>query len=156
MPRYASQTKVSSENSRADIERTLNRYGIDGYRYSSVPGQAMIEFSVHNRIIRFVLPLPKQDEFRLTPKRRNKRSQSDQHSAWEQACRQRWRALLLSIKAKLEAVESQIATFEEEFMAHVVDPQTNKTLKEIVLPQIEANYNGHPKPIALLEGPTCE
>jgi hypothetical protein len=39
-----------------------------------------------------------------------------------QAERSRWRALLLSIKAKLVSVESGIETFEDAFMAHVVMP----------------------------------
>lgn len=34
--------------------------------------------------------------------------------------RRRWRALLLGIKAKLEYVQSGIATFDEEFLAHIV------------------------------------
>ena len=39
-----------------------------------------------------------------------------------QACRQRWRALLLIIRAKLEAVESGITTLESEFLANIVLP----------------------------------
>ena len=38
------------------------------------------------------------------------------HGRWEQACRQRWRALALVIKAKLEAIDAEISTFEEEFL----------------------------------------
>jgi hypothetical protein len=36
--------------------------------------------------------------------------------------RRRWRSLALAIKAKLEVVASGIATFDEEFMAHLVLP----------------------------------
>jgi hypothetical protein len=39
-----------------------------------------------------------------------------------QATRQRWRALALVIKAKLEVVESGISIFEDEFMANIVLP----------------------------------
>ena len=42
-------------------------------------------------------------------------------------------------KAKLEAVESGIATFEEEFMAHIVMPN-GKTVGEMALPLIESAY----------------
>jgi hypothetical protein len=34
----------------------------------------------------------------------------------------RWRALLLMIKAKVEAVESGVVTFEDEWLAHFVLP----------------------------------
>jgi hypothetical protein len=58
----------------------------------------------------------------------------------EVARRQRWRALALAIKAKLEAVESGIATFEEEFMAYIVLPD-GQTVGEFLSPQIEAAYS---------------
>ena len=50
------------------------------------------------------------------------RTAADQQSAWEQACRQRWRALLLIIRAKLEAAEAGISTLETEFLANIVLP----------------------------------
>ena len=40
----------------------------------------------------------------------------------EQACRQRCRALLLIIRAKLEAVESGMTTLESEFLANILLP----------------------------------
>ena len=49
-------------------------------------------------------------------------SKAAQRSAWEQACRQHWRALLLIIRAKSAAVESGITTLESEFLANVLLP----------------------------------
>ena len=46
-------------------------------------------------------------------------------------CRQRWRALNLAIKAKLEAVESGIVTFDQEFLAHIVGP-SGQTVKPLI------------------------
>jgi hypothetical protein len=40
--------------------------------------------------------------------------------AWEQACRSRWRALALIIKAKLEAVDLGITSVEKEFAPDMV------------------------------------
>ena len=68
-----------------------------------------------------------------------KRLNSAAEAAHEQATRQRWRALALSIKAKLESVESGIEQFEEAFMAQIVLPN-GKTVGEWVAPQIEASY----------------
>jgi hypothetical protein len=45
----------------------------------------------------------------------------------------------LVIKAKLEAVESGIACFEEEFMAHIVLPD-GRTVGEHVIPGIAQAY----------------
>jgi hypothetical protein len=53
--------------------------------------------------------------------------------------RARWRALLLVIKAKLESVESGIATFEEEFMAQIVLPD-DQTVGQWVLPEVARIY----------------
>ncbi|MBI2798928.1 MAG: hypothetical protein HYX63_01375 [Gammaproteobacteria bacterium] len=58
----------------------------------------------------------------------------------QQAVRQRWRALNLVIKAKLEAVESGISVFEEEFLAHIVMPN-NQRVGQWMLPQIAAAYS---------------
>ena len=54
--------------------------------------------------------------------------------------RQRWRALALCIKAKLEAVECGITSFEEEFLAHVVMPN-GQTFGKLALAQIERRRN---------------
>jgi hypothetical protein len=48
---------------------------------------------------------------------------------------------LLCIKAKLEAVEAKIETFEEAFLAHVVLPD-GKTVGEHALPAVAAIYKG--------------
>jgi len=56
---------------------------------------------------------------------------------YEQNVRQRWRALLLSIKAKLEAVDAGISTIEQEFLPFVVMPD-GRTFSDHVLPQIES------------------
>jgi hypothetical protein len=60
-------------------------------------------------------------------------------AAWEQACRQRWRALALVVKAKLEAVECGISTFEEEFLAWMMLPD-GSTVGDRMLPQLETAY----------------
>lgn len=49
--------------------------------------------------------------------------------------RQRWRVLLLVIKAKLEAVESGISTIREEFLAYVMTP--GGTLGKRLIPQLD-------------------
>jgi hypothetical protein len=58
---------------------------------------------------------------------------------WEQACRQRWRALNLVVKAKLEAVESGIATFEDEFLAYTMLPG-GATVGQWLTPQLDEVY----------------
>ena len=141
MGTYAKDTNVSSELSRLEIEKTLIRYGATGFAYASEPGRAMVGFCLQGRQVRFILPLPDidDDEFRYTPARRNERTENARYDVWEQACRQRWRALLLVVKAKMEAIETGIALFDSEFMANIVLPGGG-TVGDWMEPQIERAY----------------
>lgn len=138
MPQYAKNTNVSSELSRIEIEKILVRYGAENFAYATTAGKALIGFSLCNRQVKFILPLPKIEDFSLTPTGRQ-RTDKSQYDAWEQACRQRWRALKLVIQAKLEAVECGISVFEDEFMANIVLPG-GQTVGDFMKPQIEAAY----------------
>ena len=112
MARFAARTTVSVDKTRAEIEQTLKRYGATAFAYLTEADRAMILFEAHQRRIRFDLPLP--------PLRDSMTAAS--LKAGEQIHRQRWRALLLCIKAKLESVESKIESFEEAFLSHIVLP----------------------------------
>lgn len=140
-PTYAASTSVSTEASRAEIERTLTRYGAQSFAYGWRADQAMIEFAAHDRRIRFVLVLPDKNDpdFWTTPGGRRQRTADAAYKAWEQACRQRWRALALVIKAKLEAVEASISDFEDEFLANIVLPD-GSTAGGWMRPQIDEAY----------------
>jgi hypothetical protein len=141
MSRYAERTEVTSDRSRAEIERTLTRYGADQFLYAWQEGAAVIGFRMRGRMIRFLLPMPDRDdeEFRYTAVRRYERSREEAAAVWEQACRQRWRALALVIRAKLEAVEAGIVTLEQEFLAQIVLPD-NSTVGDWVGPQVAQAY----------------
>lgn len=141
MSQFAKDTSVSVESSRGEIERTLQRYGAEAFMYGWDTSAAIIQFAAEGRRIKFVLQLPEREskEFWQTPARGTKRAPEAAYKAWEQACRQRWRALALCIKAKLEAVESGISTFEDEFLAHTVLPD-GTTAGEWLRPQIEEVY----------------
>ena len=98
--KYAAQTSVSSEKSKAEIERLLTRYGAASFASGWQGDQATIVFSMKDRRIKFILPLPRRDarEFTHSPKQGYRRSDADAYKAWEQATRQRWRALALVVK----------------------------------------------------------
>lgn len=151
MTRYAERTDVPSDRSRAEIERTLRRYGASAFGYGWDQESAQIMFQIAGRRIAFKLPMPDpQDaEFRLTPTGKA-RAASAQEQAYEQAVKQRWRALALVIKAKLEAVEAGIATLEEEFLAHIVLPD-GRTVGQHAIPRIAEAYDSGAVP-ALMSG----
>ena len=152
MGKYANNTSVSSELSRLEIEKTLIRYGADNFAYATSAGKALIGFTMNDRQIKFILPLPTKEEFSKTPTGRS-RTENSQYEAWEQACRQRWRALNLVIKAKLEAVECGISVFDDEFMSNIVLPG-GQTVSDFMKPQIERAYicGTVPQMLPMLEG----
>ena len=144
MARYAERTSVSVEKSRNEIESTLARYGAASFMYGWDGDGAMIAFVMEvaegKRQVRFHLPLPSRDDRRFTHHSRGRRTADAAEREWEQACRQRWRALSLVVKAKLEAVESGIADFESEFLAYIMLPD-GETVGEWLGPQLAVAYD---------------
>lgn len=117
---YAAKTKVPANQTRTEIETTLKRYGADQFFYGQKPGIVAIGFRAKGRHVRFTMAVP--DETKQA-----------------QSYRQRWRAMLLCIKAKLESVESGIEQFDEAFMAQIILPD-GRTMAEATLPQIAQAY----------------
>ncbi|MBL4907663.1 MAG: hypothetical protein JKX94_09450 [Sneathiella sp.] len=95
MGRFAENTDVSSERSKAEIEKILTRYGATGFMYGWKDDRAMIIFKTSDRQVKFVLPLPDKTsrKFTHTPEKNVQRKPAAMQKAYEQAVRQRWRAL---------------------------------------------------------------
>lgn len=128
---YAVDTKVPVQNTRMEIETTLSKFGATSFAFANQPHKATVMFEYDSRRVRFDLPLP--------------------DIADQRGHRQRWRALFLSIKAKLVSVQTEIETFEEAFLAHVVLAD-GSTVGQMTRPTIEQQYKTG-KMVPLLEGP---
>jgi len=152
MAAYAATTNVSVENSRAEIERTLRRYKADAFAYATEPAKAMIGFRIGGRQVRFMLQMPDPNSREFTQHSRGRREPAAAEKLWEQACRQKWRALALVIKAKLEAVSAGITTIEDEFLAHTVLPD-GSTVGAWMQPQVDEAYRVGSMPQLLIGGP---
>jgi hypothetical protein len=144
---FAEATSVPVERSSAEIERLLVKYGASRFARGWDDTRAYIAFEMRGRGLRIVLPIPSTDDPMFQGKKRAAPSVIRQR--WEQEQRRRWRALALVIKAKLEAVETGIVTFEDEWLAHFVMPG-GKTVGEMVAPELERAYaTGKPTPLML-------
>lgn len=126
--KYATQTKVPISQTRHEIEAILAKYGADQFAYGSreEPRGAAIGFRYAGRNYRFLLPLPARADFRTK-------------ELFDQAERSHWRALFLIIKAKLEAVEREVSSFEDEFLAYTLLAD-GRTLSEEVQPTVRRIY----------------
>jgi hypothetical protein len=131
--RYASGTKVPVEKTRGEIEKLVKTNGASQFAYYDDDTKAVIQFVSHDRMLRFTLPLPGA-LFGVGPRGGNEARR-------EQEIKERWRALLLAIKAKYEAIRSGITEFEAEFLAHVV-VGGNQTVADVVRPRVAEMYKG--------------
>lgn len=108
---YAKGTKVPVGRSRDEIERVLEKVGADAIGIMRDSASAKVAFRLNGR--HYVISL-------LNPA---------EGPRAEQVQRERWRQLLLLLKAKMVAIATGITTPEAEFLAHAMLP-TGDTLAE--------------------------
>lgn len=114
---YAARTDVPLDKSIADIVKTLRKAGAERIAQAEEPGRVAVQCFLNDRLLRFAIGLPDGAQSR----------------------RQRGRALLLVIKAKIESIESGVETFDEAFLANIVTPD-GKTIAQWAIPAIETAY----------------
>lgn len=135
--KYAVDTKVPVVQTRAEIETILTKFGASSFAFAIQDRGATIMFEFNGRRIRFDVKLPKDISEAKTARLH----------------RERWRALFLSIKAKLVSVDTEIETFEEAFLAHVVLAD-GSTVGQATRPAIEQQYKTGKMTPLLLSGPS--
>ena len=127
--RFAEGTDVPVSKTRQDIETMLGKHGahncISGSDFQTRAG--FVAFSLDGRQIRY----------QLRPYEPHEGPGRQRHP--EQYEREMWRALLLVIKGKLEAVRSGVVTTEQEFLANIVMPD-GKLLGQELAPAIHRMY----------------
>ena len=98
--RFAEDTKVPIAQSIEEIRKTIARYDGEQFIYAVTEDRVIVGFSKEGRQVRFQV----------------------EQGADPQNNRRLCRALLLVLKAKLEAVASGVSIFEDEFLANIVLP----------------------------------
>jgi hypothetical protein len=147
---YAKDTTVSVPQSRIEIENTLRRYGADQFLSGWTDGMASIAFSMNGHKVKINLPLPQMTDkkFTMSPTGRD-RSKEQAHKEYEKEIRRLWRSLNLIIKAKLEAIECGVTTFEQEFLSNLILPD-GQTVGERLSPDLNYILNtGHMTPLMI-------
>jgi hypothetical protein len=149
---YAEGTTVSMERSQMEIAAMIRKYGAQSFGTGWDAGHALVTFNAQNRQIRFVLPIAEDwRQFILTKSSRpQRRTEAGAKQAMEKENMRRWRALALAIKAKLEVVETGIASFEHEFGMNIVLPD-GTTVAEHVLREVAVAYELGRPPVSMLQ-----
>ena len=151
---YAKGTTIDFDKSVAEIIALVKRHGAQQIGQFESDRDYALQFTLSDRMIRFRLPLPALGEIPMFNGRRELLTSDQRHGRLDQAKRQRGRALLLVIKAKLESVESGIETIEQAFLAQVVTVD-GRTVHERVSEGLAFEYqSGQPSAaVGLLPAP---
>lgn len=147
---FAADTTVPAERSRAEIDKMLQRAGATQRMMGSddAGGFAFVVFGLVGRQVRLRVPLPKLNSCEFDRDGRGSRRTADaRRRVWEQACRARWRALVLLLKAKLEAISLGLSTPEREFLADIFLPDGRTVYEFLADPLKDAYLNGKMPPL---------
>jgi hypothetical protein len=143
---YAQGTEVSVERTQAELSTLLRKRGAPSVAVGQTAAAGVIQFELEDRQIRFTVPMPDPARLQHT-KTGAQRTEAQLRNALAAEERRRWRALLLVVKAKFEAVESEIVTFESEFLAQTVMPDNQTVLEHVREPIARAYVEGHVRPL---------
>lgn len=150
MSTYAENTTVSVEKTKLDLDRLLAAHGAKSRAMGTDDdaGAAWVLFELSGLKVKLAIPLPKISERAFTHKPPRSRWSSSQRCSdektrkrWEQACRSRWRCILLLVKAKLEAIKLGNTTVEREFLPDLMTASGSTLLEalrqcgDMLLPQ---------------------
>jgi uncharacterized UPF0146 family protein len=109
--RYAARTEVPIEKSRIEIERTIKRFGAKNFVVGSVNGMTHVMFEANGRRVRFSVPDITDPPYS---------ARLSYESRCEREMQRLWRSLAMTVKAKLDIIESGISTFEAEMLAYTM------------------------------------
>jgi hypothetical protein len=132
---YASTT-VPVERSQAQLRKLLQQHGANSFEFGEgvLNGQptAAVAFAVHGQHVRMRVPLKAPGDAAVSAAAsRSKRGQHETRATLtEQESKRIWRVLAWNVKARMEAVEEGVETFEEAFLAHLLDERSGETIFE--------------------------
>ncbi len=148
---YAKGTTVDISRPKAEIEFLLQRAGATNI-FSGVEdakATAWIMFVMQGCPFRESIRLPKPEQFPHTATGLARKEKAAQQ-AYVQACKERFRGLVLLIKAKLLAISTGDRTWQQEFFPAMVLPSGRTVYEELGERAIEAVASG--QQLALMPG----
>lgn len=146
---YAADTTVPLERSIAEIVTMLRKAGAESIGQMQERDSFVIVFALADRRMKFKVPLV--TGYCGPSVARNGRT-IDAVARIEQQNRQKGRALLLVIKAKLESVESHVETFEQAFLANIMLAGGQTVYEQVAEPIAREYQSGRASGPLLLTG----
>lgn len=153
MSRYAQGTTVPPSKSQGEIAALLRKHGATKTAVAQEDRAISVFFEIEGHRVRIRFSLPTIGETLSALNKECPRGwwhRSDRERAAiaqrraEQAERERWRQLLLVIKAKLELVAEGVSTIEREFLADML-LESGQTVGEWLGPKLSGAEPGLPQ-----------
>lgn len=129
---YAHGTRVEVAKTRTEIDALLAKHGATSVAIlnDEEKSRAVIAFAMKGARFRIDLPMPTIEEIKLDPEKAPSghfwkstlERETYAQAALFQRRRERWRAVLLLLKSKLEIVRLGLYSLEHEFLADMVLP----------------------------------
>lgn len=131
-------TTVPVEKSQGEIRRLLADHGAAQFAFGEETDSAgvrwaAVSFAHAGHAVRMRVPHKPIDETVVRRKAQRARTRTREDFAnelLEQEARRIWRVMSWNLKARLVAVEEGVETFEEAFLAHLLDRETGMTIYE--------------------------
>lgn len=129
-------TTVPVERSQGEIRKLLGKHGAGRFAFGEERDEvgqrwASVAFTFGGHSVRMRVPLKLVDEREVKAKYMRSRTKSQDEirdGMYEQEEKRIWRVLAWNLKARMVAVEEGVETFEEAFLAHLLDPATGRTI----------------------------
>lgn len=126
MGRYAENTTVPVERSRAEMIATLGRFGVKKFGWDMQDDADVLFFEINGRGYRMLIVRPLAKDLNIGPR-------TDVKTALEKEWQRRWRANAMMLKMRLEFAESGDSTAEHELLPYLLMQGGKETLAEAVL-----------------------
>lgn len=137
MPSAYESTSVPVDRSQSAIRKLLQQYGASDFAFGEAQARgkrnALVTFKHDGLAIRMLVPF---------------REFASRAGAAEKEERRVWRVIFHTLKARMVAVEAEVETLEQAFLAHVVNPASGMTVYEELSSRGELAL---PRPLPALE-----
>lgn len=136
MPAYQ-DTNVTVERSQGELRKMLLRYGADQFAFFESGEYAEVAFRHGLLGVRMRVPISPPSEAEVRARAKSRRVGQDKAVAgrFEQEHKRVWRVLYWLLKTRMEAIEAGVETFEQAFLAHLLDPASDRTVYEAMVEQ---------------------
>lgn len=133
-------TNVPVFKSQEELRGLLIKFGAMQFSFGEGRDWAGVEFVHEEQLVRLRCPLkqPTEREIKTFVQAAHVATSEAVVRLLDKEAQRVWRVLVWSVKARLVAVEEGLETLEQAFLAHLVDPASDRTLWQAVREPIEA------------------